>query len=112
MSRFFGGIFDYENKSTRLSEVIRELENPNIWNNPDQAQALGKERARLEKIVNVLDRLHNSLADTKELLELAVAENDEVSFNALVGHCSIQSPQLMHFVAMNTKFALDVYRCL
>jgi len=68
----------------RLQEVVRELENPDIWKDPDQVQALGKKRAQLEKTVKVLDHLHNSLADNKELLELAAAENDEESFTALV----------------------------
>lgn len=67
-----------------MPEVVRELENPDIWKDPDKAQALGKERAQLVKTVKVLDRLHNALADTKELLELTVAENDEKSFTALV----------------------------
>jgi hypothetical protein len=31
--------------------VSRELEDPNVWNDPDYAQKLGKERASLEAIV-------------------------------------------------------------
>jgi len=31
-----------------LTEVTRELEDPNIWNRPDYAQSLGRERALLE----------------------------------------------------------------
>ena len=30
----------------------RELESPDIWNNPEHAQTLGRERASLEKVVN------------------------------------------------------------
>ena len=45
---------DFANKSERLVEVLRELEVPDIWNNPEQAQALGKERSILEGIVNTL----------------------------------------------------------
>ena len=54
----------------------RELEQPDVWNEPDRAQALGRERAQLDKIVGVLDALSASLADADELLELAVAEDD------------------------------------
>ena len=54
----------------------RELEQPGIWSNPDRAQELGKERAKLEQIVGGLDRLKRHLADAGELLELAAAEAD------------------------------------
>ena len=40
-----GGIFEFEQKSERLVEVLRELEQPDIWNNPERAQELAKERA-------------------------------------------------------------------
>ena len=72
-----GGIFDYETKSERLEEVSRELENPNIWDNPERAQQLGKERATLDKIVNGIRELTDGLVGADELLQLADAENDE-----------------------------------
>lgn len=72
-----GGTFDYDNKSERLVEVCRELEDPDIWNDQERAQALGRERSMLEQVVNTLDNLTGGLADAKELLELAEAEQDE-----------------------------------
>ncbi|MFO1352125.1 MAG: peptide chain release factor 2 [Gammaproteobacteria bacterium] len=68
---------DFDVKRERLQEVQRELEQPKIWDDPERAQALGKERAQLEKIVNTLDKLGQGLSDTEELLELAEAEGDE-----------------------------------
>jgi peptide chain release factor 2 len=79
-----GGIFDYDQKSERLVEVLRELEDPKIWDNPDQAQALGKERGQLEAIVETINELDNGLADAAEILEMAVAENDEETVNSVV----------------------------
>ena len=75
--RRLGGIFDYENKQERLTEVLRELEDPAIWNDPENAQSLGKERATLENIVVVIDDLTKGLDDASELLEMGVEENDE-----------------------------------
>ncbi len=72
-----GGIFDYAEKRDRLEEVNRELENPEIWSNPSQAQDLGRERARLENIVTTLDELQSGLADAGEMLQLAIEEQDE-----------------------------------
>ncbi len=68
---------DFETKSERLVEVLRELEDPAIWNKPELAQAMGKERSMLEAIVNTLLDLETGLADAEELLQLAVEENDE-----------------------------------
>ncbi len=79
-----GGIFDYDGKSERLAEVQRELEQPDIWNKPEHAQALGQERVQLEKIVGSLDRLTSGLADTGELLELAEQEDDEATVGEIV----------------------------
>lgn len=71
-----GGFFEYDIKSERLTEVSRELEDPGIWNTPDKAQELGRERARLEGVVGTLDRIRSGLHDAREILELAVADDD------------------------------------
>ena len=68
---------DFDVKSERLVEVLRELEDPNIWNKPEQAQAMGKERAMLEGIVLTIKDLEQGLQDAEELLLMAVEENDE-----------------------------------
>lgn len=60
-----------------MLEVRRELENPEIWKNPEKAQELGKERAALEKNVESLDTIMQRLADAQELLSIAIEENDE-----------------------------------
>ncbi|MGA0585558.1 peptide chain release factor 2 [Dyella sp. KRB-257] len=71
------GYLDYATKRERLEEVSRELENPNVWDDPARAQELGRERARLDTIVNGIDRLGAGLADARELVELAAADGDE-----------------------------------
>jgi len=60
-----------------LEEVGRELENPDIWSDPEKAQALGRERARLELIITTLDALESGLADAAEMLDLAIGEDDQ-----------------------------------
>ncbi len=76
----FGGIFDYDAKKEKLEEVSRELEDSNVWNNPEKAQALGKERSTLEQIVNTIDKLDQGLEDVAGLVELAVEAEDEDTF--------------------------------
>ncbi|MGB5353275.1 MAG: peptide chain release factor 2 [Woeseia sp.] len=70
------GYLDYDGKAERLTEVQRELEQPDVWNKPEIAQALGQERAALETIVETLNELQKGLTDAAELLDLAVEEND------------------------------------
>lgn len=72
-----GGIFDYDLKQERLEEVTRELEDPTLWDDPEKAQAIGKERSALEGVVLTIDQLTSGLVDAKDLLDLAVEEDDE-----------------------------------
>ncbi|MEJ5207287.1 peptide chain release factor 2 [Denitratimonas sp. CY0512] len=78
-----GGIFDFDHKVERLEEVTRELENPDIWNVPEQAQALGRERASLDKVVGGLQRIGEGLIEATELLELAESEDDDDTAQAV-----------------------------
>ena len=79
-----GGIFDFAAKLERLEEVNAELEQPNVWNTPDKAQALGKERSALETVVNTIKKLDQGLEDVDGLLELAIEGEDEQTFNEAV----------------------------
>ena len=79
-----GGIFDYDAKRERLEEVERELEHPDVWNDPERAQALGRERALLDKTVNGIRSLTDGLGGADELLDLAELENDEPTALAVV----------------------------
>lgn len=62
---------------------MRELEDPEVWNNPEQAQKLGKERAQLEGVVDVLSSLGSGLSDSEELLQMAEEENDEATWQSV-----------------------------
>ena len=68
-----------------MTEVQRELEQPDVWNEPERAQALGQERAQLEQVVNGLDEMATGLAEADELLELAVEEDDRDTVDEVVG---------------------------
>jgi len=79
----FGGIFDFDAKQLRLLEVSRELENPDIWNQPEKAQELGRERAQLEAVVEGLEKIPQRLVDAAELLDIAQSENDTNLFQEI-----------------------------
>ncbi len=74
------GYLDYDAKAERLEEVERELEQPDVWNEPERAQALGKERASLEAVVETIQALKQGADDVEGLVELAVEAEDEDTF--------------------------------
>ena len=60
------------------------MENPDIWNVPERAQALGKERAGLDKVVGGIRSIDDGLNGAAELLDLAESEQDDDTANAVV----------------------------
>ncbi|MDB3926204.1 peptide chain release factor 2 [Porticoccaceae bacterium] len=71
------GYLDYANRKDRLAEVELELSEPDVWNEPDRAQELGRERSSLEVVVKTIEDLDSGIADTREILDMAVEEKDE-----------------------------------
>jgi peptide chain release factor 2 len=51
-----------------------------VWNEPDKAQALGKEKVALEQIVETIHNLDQGTDDVEGLVELAVEAEDEETF--------------------------------
>ncbi len=92
----FGGIFDIDNKRERLQEVQQELEDPAIWASPEKAQSLGRERVQLENTVHVIDEIALSLVDSAELFELATAENDASTLDAITAELDKMTKKVEH----------------
>lgn len=64
--------------------MVRELEVPEIWNDPARAQALGKERSTLEQVVNTIRTMDSNLGEAADLLEMAAEEDDQETVDAVV----------------------------
>ncbi len=79
----FGGIFDFDAKKERLDEVNLELEEPDVWNDPERAQALGRERTQLDKVVKTLEALDADLGSAMELVYMSAEENDAETFDVV-----------------------------
>ena len=63
----------------------RELADPDVWNDPERAQKLGKERASLEQVVSTLASLSDDLNEYRELAELAADDQDADSLEEVAG---------------------------
>lgn len=73
---------------------MRELEVPEVWNDPERAQALGKERASLELVVNTIRSMDNNLGEAADLLEMAAEEDDQETVDAVVADLDELETQL------------------
>ncbi len=60
-----------------------ELGEPDVWDKPERAQQLGRERVALETVVETIEALDKGVAETRELLELACAEDDAETISDL-----------------------------
>ncbi|WP_439107781.1 peptide chain release factor 2 [Congregibacter sp.] len=77
------GYLDVDQRRERLSEVELELAEPSVWDQPERAQDLGRERASLEAIVSSIEALDTGASDILDLLEMASEENDEAAVSEL-----------------------------
>jgi peptide chain release factor 2 len=89
-----GGIFDYDQKKERLTEVELELAEPAVWENAQRAQDLGRERSSLEGVVKAIEELEGGIADNRELLEMAAEENDAATVAEIEGETRKLTGQL------------------
>ncbi|HUH40017.1 MAG TPA: peptide chain release factor 2 [Castellaniella sp.] len=85
---------DYDAKAERLQVVNAELENPDIWNDPQHAQDLGREKKALETIVHALTDIQRGLNDAQELFELASADDDDATLASIEHDCALLGEQL------------------
>jgi peptide chain release factor 2 len=59
-----------------LEELNAESENPELWNNPSRAQALMRERTRLDDAISAFRVMEAELDETIEMIELAEMDDD------------------------------------
>src|SRR5690349_7849091 len=74
-----GGVFDWEPALRKLDELNARVEDPTLWDKPDEAQAVSRERSRLAASVEAVKGLERDLADALGYAELADEEGDEAS---------------------------------
>ncbi len=67
---------DWEKASARLVELNDLAEDPDLWSDPNKAQALMKERQQLDSGISSINGLEGDLRDTGDLIELAEMEDD------------------------------------
>ncbi|HZU91055.1 MAG TPA: peptide chain release factor 2 [Stellaceae bacterium] len=72
---------DWDSATRRLAELNAEAENPRLWENPEAAQKLLRERNRLDQAIGSYRRIERELEEALELAELGEAEGEEAVVN-------------------------------
>ncbi len=72
----------------------RSLEDPDIWNDPERAQDLSRERSRLQGVVTALDNLGGGLEDADELLDMAREEQDQATIDSVAADVQVYERQV------------------
>ncbi|MBX3529855.1 MAG: peptide chain release factor 2 [Pseudolabrys sp.] len=67
---------DVDVAQQRLAELNKESEDPALWNDPQRAQKLMRERDALEDQLGSIGRIERELDDHLTMIELAESEND------------------------------------
>ncbi|NNC48347.1 MAG: peptide chain release factor 2 [Sphingomonas sp.] len=68
---------DWDRALKRMDELNDAAEDPSLWDDPKAAQALMRERGRLEEAIGATRKIEKELADTIELMEMAEVEGDD-----------------------------------
>ncbi|GGD76541.1 peptide chain release factor 2 [Croceicoccus mobilis] len=68
---------DWEQALRRLDELSARVEDPNLWNDPKQAQAITREQKQLSDAVKAVNEIGAEMSDAVEFVEMGEAEGDE-----------------------------------
>ena len=68
---------DWDRAVRRLDELNARVEDPKLWDDPKQAEAVMRERRRLESSIGTVNQIGQEMADAIEFIELGEAEGDD-----------------------------------
>jgi peptide chain release factor 2 len=67
---------DWKRALRRLDELNARVQDPTLWDNPKEAQAVSREQKQLETSVNTVNEISSEMADAIEFIEMGEAEGD------------------------------------
>ncbi|CAL1691913.1 Peptide chain release factor 2 [Brevundimonas subvibrioides] len=74
-----GGVFDWDVANRKLDELNARVEDPTLWNDPDAAQAVSRERSRLKTQIDTVLEMESGLEEGVMLADMADEEGDEAT---------------------------------
>jgi len=70
---------DWDRALRRLDELNARVEDPKLWDSPKEAEAVMKERRRLDAAIGTVRSISGEMADAVEFVELGEMEGDEAT---------------------------------
>ncbi len=70
---------DWDRALRRLDELNARVEDPKLWDDPKNAEAVMRERRRLEAAVGAVNQISGEMNDAIEFIELGEMEEDEAT---------------------------------
>ena len=70
---------DWDRALRRFDELNARVEDPKLWDNPKDAEAVMRERRRLEASIGTVREIGQEMADAIEFVELGEAEGDDAT---------------------------------
>ena len=68
---------DWERAMRRHDELNARVQDPSLWDNPKEAQAVSREQKTLENAVNTVNEISAEMADAIEFIEMGELEDEE-----------------------------------
>lgn len=73
----------FDETIAKISELEKQSEVPNFWDNTESAVKIMKEKDRLQELISPVKYLESKLSELMDLTELAESENDEEMISEL-----------------------------
>ena len=67
---------DWDRATRRLDELNARVEDPTLWDKPKEAEAVMKERRRLEASIGAVNQIRSEMNDAVEFIEMGEMEDD------------------------------------
>ena len=67
---------DWERALRRMDELDARVQDPTLWDNPKQAQAISREQKQLKNAIDTVRAIEQEMADAIEFVELGEMEGD------------------------------------
>lgn len=93
----FGDVFDLDAKQRQLADLVQQLEDPELWQDPDRARRLSVEKTPLEALCQQANGIKQQLTDLPMMFALADEEQDQALFASCVTELAALQKSLARF---------------
>ncbi len=67
---------NYSHQKKLLSDLLKQQQHPQFWNNPQKAKTVSTQISQFEKNIQTIEQLGNHITDAQEFKELLISQSD------------------------------------